>query len=263
MITIDSCRVDRTNISLGVDHAENEEAPNGGEHDDGLEPEECFQLVRSEGAEWEMDKPEQEEGEHATCCDPNGLRDMIRDIGEFVTEDATKNVQHEACTRVDFQLSMETSSSRLEERLTLDTIPNDGQSSPGPHEVVAAPHTKYTSGNNWISNMVHASTPGVEEHCDGRDQLTGKDHKDTLPPVQPNSDHCTPQCPVAERKAHVEGDIIPPSPWEAVSYVLISEHDMTCRSASLEELGPDLRYSRSALYRCVDQAPYRLFRRTT
>ena len=61
--------VERAEVTLRVGHAENEEAPDGGEHDDGFEPEESSELVRAEGAEGEMDEPKEEEGQHALGCD--------------------------------------------------------------------------------------------------------------------------------------------------------------------------------------------------
>ena len=49
----------------GVDHAENEQSEDGGKYDNRFEPEEPAELVRTESAEGEVDKPEKEESQHS------------------------------------------------------------------------------------------------------------------------------------------------------------------------------------------------------
>ena len=47
-----------TDLALCVDHAEYEQAQNGGQHDGSFEVEEGLQLVRPKKGERHMDKPE-------------------------------------------------------------------------------------------------------------------------------------------------------------------------------------------------------------
>ncbi|RFU34671.1 hypothetical protein B7463_g1676, partial [Scytalidium lignicola] len=93
-------RGDGAYICASVDHAEDEEAEDGGQDNDGLEPEEGAQLVGSQGAEGEVDEPEEEKGEHALAGDADGGRDVVGDVSEVVTEDGSKDVIHEAGSRV-------------------------------------------------------------------------------------------------------------------------------------------------------------------
>lgn len=84
-----------------VGHAEDEQAPDGWDDDDALEPEELAELVGSEGAEGEVDEPEEEESKHVGAGDADGFRDVIGNIGEPVAEDAAEDVGHEACAGED------------------------------------------------------------------------------------------------------------------------------------------------------------------
>lgn len=48
-----------------------------------------------------MHEPEEEEGEHALGSNPDGERNVVRDVGEAVAKNAAQNVGHEGCTGVD------------------------------------------------------------------------------------------------------------------------------------------------------------------
>ena len=60
--------------------------------------------------------------------------------------------------------------------------------------------------------MGDACATRVEEHGDGGYELTGKDHKYTLPPIESNSNRGTTQCPISKGQPKIKGHEIPPSP---------------------------------------------------
>ena len=67
--------------------------------------------------------------------------------------------------------------------LTLNTIPYNCKYGSCAYEVIRTPHSKYTSGNDGITNMIDTATTRVEEHGDRTDSLACKDDKNSLPPV--------------------------------------------------------------------------------
>ena len=115
---------------------------------------------------------------------------------------------------------------RDEAKPTLYSIPDNSQRSPRTNKVVTSPHAKNTASHNRISNVIDARASGVEEHGHRANELTGKDNKNALPPIQADADHGTAQRPIPKGETQVEGYEIPPSPcsllWRSGIQVFIT-----------------------------------------
>ena len=187
-------------IALGINHAEDEEAPYRWEHDGGFEPEELPELVWAEEREGQMDQPEQEEREHAGTGDAYAGRDGVRDVHVIVPKHRAEHIGDQRRSRVQ-----------------LNTVPDNGQRSSSENEVVRSwisqlvpwnaivgrrwcregthlglltPHAKNAPANHWVANVVNTRATGVEEHRYRANELRQEDRQDALPPVQPDTDHC-------------------------------------------------------------------------
>ena len=91
-------------MPFGVDHAENEQSENGGKDDNRFEPEEPAELVGTESAEREVDKPEKEESQHSRGSNTNWLGDMVWNVREAMAKDAAKDIWHEASSGIHWYL---------------------------------------------------------------------------------------------------------------------------------------------------------------
>jgi hypothetical protein len=112
---------------------------------------------------------------------------------------------------------------------SLPTPTDDSQRRSSSHKVVTPPHPKDTACDNRISNVVDARAAGVEEHGDGGYELTGKDNKYTLPPIQAYTNHSTTKSPISKGQSKIESHEIPPPPcplsvkftWEGLKIIQV------------------------------------------
>lgn len=85
----------QADTTLRVDHAEDEQAEDGGNHDEGLGPEEFAQLVGTEERQRQIDEPEQEEREESGAGDAHRCGNSIWDVRVVVPEDGAQHVRYE------------------------------------------------------------------------------------------------------------------------------------------------------------------------